>query len=367
MISKVKSFLTAGIAKAKTVINKKAFPALALAVAATLVLAFTLSSVHTVKISDGSQNYVVRSMSKDTNLAMKRVNLKGEYQVNKIQNRFLSTNIEISYLFPLTVTLGNTTNIYNVVAGTLGEIFEKIGVVTDEYDIISRPLTDYINEATTIDIVDVSYKTETRTERIPYQSTVVYSDKYNTNTKKVLMEGKEGSKIVTCSVKYVNGEAVETTVLEETVVEAAVDKTTVVGTKKVQMAAAPAPTTVPASSVKSMSTLTPPSSLQLDTKGVPVKYSSKKTMKATAYTYTGSKCATGVSPQPGYIAVDPREIPYGTKMYIVSNDGKYVYGYAIAADTGGFINGSVDLDLFFTSEAGCQSFGVRNVTVYFLD
>ena len=364
MISKVKSFLTAGIAKAKTVINKKAFPALVLAVAACVVIAFTLSSVHTVRISDGNQNFVVRSMNKDTNLAMKRVNLKGEYQVDKIQNRFFSTNIEISYLFPLTVTLGNTTNIYNVVAGTLSDILAKIGIVTDEYDIISRPLTDYINEPTTIDIVDVSYKTETRTERIPYQSTVVYSDKYNTNTKKVLKEGKEGSKIVTCSVKYINGEAVETTVLGETVVEAAVDKTTVVGTKKVQMAAAP---TVSASSVKSISTLTPPSSLQLDTKGVPTKYSSKKTMKATAYTYTGSKCATGVSPQPGYIAVDPREIPYGTKMYIVSNDGKYVYGYAIAADTGGFINGSVDLDLFFTSEAGCQSFGVRNVTVYFLD
>ena len=296
MILKVKSFLTAGIAKAKTVISKKAFPALVLAVATCLVLVFTLGSVHTVRISDGTQNFIVRSMSKDTSVAIKRANLNGEYQVNKIQNRLFSTNIEISYLFPLTVTFGNTTNIYNVVAGTLSEILDKAGIVLDEYDIVSRPLTDYISESTTIDIVDVAYKTVTRTERIPYQSTVVYSDKYTTNTKKVLKEGKEGSKSVTCSFKYVNGEAVETTVVGETIVEAAVDRTTVVGTKKVQMASAPAAVTVPASSVKSVSTLTPPSSLQLDTKGVPTKYSSKKTLKATAYTYTGSKCATGVSP-----------------------------------------------------------------------
>ena len=36
----------------------------------------------------------------------------------------------------------------------------------------------------------------------------------------------------------------------------------------------------------------------------------------------------------GVIAVDPTVIPYGTKMYIESADGKYIYGYAIAGDCG---------------------------------
>lgn len=367
MYQKIKSFLNVGLSKAKSIIKHRAFSMVALALSVVIVIAFTLSSVHTFKISDGNQNFVVRTMNKDSSAALKRVNLDGEYKIKDVQSNYFSTNLEISYLFPLTVTLGKTTNVYNVVAGTLGDILKTVDITLDEYDIVSRPLTDYINTATMIDIVDVSYKTETRTEKIPYQSNVVYSDKYNANTKKVLNEGKEGEKVVTCNVKYVNGEAVETTVLEEKVLTDAVDKTTVVGTKKVQMAAAPASDSVPASSVKSISTLTPPSSVKLDSKGVPVKYSSKKTMKATAYTYTGNRCSTGVSPQPGYIAVDPKEIPYGTKMYIVSNDGKYVYGYAIAADTGGFTRGSVDLDLFFSTKSQCINFGVRNVTVYFLD
>jgi 3D (Asp-Asp-Asp) domain-containing protein len=77
--------------------------------------------------------------------------------------------------------------------------------------------------------------------------------------------------------------------------------------------------------------------------------------------------ATGKYPKPGYVAVDPKEIPYGTKMYIVSADGQYVYGYAIAADTGGFIHGTrADMDLFLDSEQQCVQFGRRDIIVYFV-
>ena len=39
----------------------------------------------------------------------------------------------------------------------------------------------------------------------------------------------------------------------------------------------------------------------------------------------------------GNVAVDPRIIPYGSKLFIMSADGKYVYGYGIACDTGGSV------------------------------
>jgi 3D (Asp-Asp-Asp) domain-containing protein len=105
----------------------------------------------------------------------------------------------------------------------------------------------------------------------------------------------------------------------------------------------------------------------LDENGKPIKYLSKTTLRATAYTHTGNKMATGKYPTPGYVAVDPKEIPYGTKMYIVSADGKYVYGYAIAADTGGFIHDTrADMDLFLDTEAQCVQFGRRDIVVYFV-
>ena len=100
-------------------------------------------------------------------------------------------------------------------------------------------------------------------------------------------------------------------------------------------------------------------------------YTYKKTMKAkaTAYTHTDAGCdkitATGTTVRWGTVAVDPRQIPYGTKMFIVSNDGKYVYGVSTAEDCGGSIKGN-RIDLYMPTSKQCYAFGVRNCTIYFL-
>ena len=78
--------------------------------------------------------------------------------------------------------------------------------------------------------------------------------------------------------------------------------------------------------------------------------------------------ATGSSVRPGVVAVDPREIPYGTEMWIVSSDGKYVYGFARAEDTGGFVhfrNGAT-VDLYMNSYEECCNWGWRGVKIYIL-
>ena len=71
----------------------------------------------------------------------------------------------------------------------------------------------------------------------------------------------------------------------------------------------------------------------------------------------------------GYIAVDPNEIPYGSKLYIRTADGSIIYGYAIAADTGGFVYKypEVTVDLFLESEAEAKSFGRKNVEIFILE
>ena len=92
-------------------------------------------------------------------------------------------------------------------------------------------------------------------------------------------------------------------------------------------------------------------------------------MVATAYTNTDPRCtlwtATGTLCRVGAIAVDPKVIPYGTRMYIVTNDGRYVYGIAVAEDCGGAIKGN-RVDLYFNTDAECRAFGIRNCTIYFL-
>ncbi len=93
---------------------------------------------------------------------------------------------------------------------------------------------------------------------------------------------------------------------------------------------------------------------------------------ATAYTDTVGcngafvgKTATGRKPQYGVIAVDPRVIPLGSKLYVESTDGSWVYGYAVAGDTGGAIKGN-KVDLFFNTYNECIKFGRRQAKVYVL-
>lgn len=91
-------------------------------------------------------------------------------------------------------------------------------------------------------------------------------------------------------------------------------------------------------------------------------------MASTAYTPYCSGCsgktATGINlrANPGLkvIAVDPNVIPLGTKVHVEG------YGYAIAADTGGAINGG-KIDVLFYSKSEALNWGRKTVTVTILE
>lgn len=108
--------------------------------------------------------------------------------------------------------------------------------------------------------------------------------------------------------------------------------------------------------------------VQVDENGEPLYYSKVIKGTATAY-YTGTITSRGTRPMQGTVAVDPREIPYGTKMYITSADGSIVYGLAVAEDTGGFIHWAhgATVDLYMYSKTDCISWGFRGVNIYILD
>ena len=93
-------------------------------------------------------------------------------------------------------------------------------------------------------------------------------------------------------------------------------------------------------------------------------------MRATAYSSEdpggGNRTASGTPVRVGAVAVQKDQLPFGTKLYIVSNDGAYSYGFSIAEDTGGGIREN-RIDLYFNTAAECIQFGVRNCTVYVLD
>ena len=94
-----------------------------------------------------------------------------------------------------------------------------------------------------------------------------------------------------------------------------------------------------------------------------VKYKKVLYGEATAYTWGGGASghtSVGLYPKRGIVAVDPRVIPYYTKLYIPG------YGMAIAGDTGGAIVGT-RIDLFMDSLHECYQWGRRDVEIYILE
>jgi 3D (Asp-Asp-Asp) domain-containing protein len=81
----------------------------------------------------------------------------------------------------------------------------------------------------------------------------------------------------------------------------------------------------------------------------------KVRVQAYAYHLRGFT-ARGTRTQLGTVAVDPRVIPMGSKLYIPG------YGWGRAVDTGGAIQGR-KIDVWLPTLSQCLQWGVRDVTI----
>ena len=100
-------------------------------------------------------------------------------------------------------------------------------------------------------------------------------------------------------------------------------------------------------------------------------------MRATAYDLSVESCGklpdhpeygitfSGTKARPGVVAVDPRVVNLGSKLYIESMDRTPDYGFAKAEDTGSAIKGN-RVDLFIEDRTQALRYGVRTVKVYVL-
>jgi len=91
-------------------------------------------------------------------------------------------------------------------------------------------------------------------------------------------------------------------------------------------------------------------------------------VSASAFTATCNGCSgvtsTGINlkrnPDVKVIAVDPKVIKLGTKVYVEG------YGYAVAGDTGSTIKGN-KIDVFFPTKNEAYKWGRKNVTIKILE
>lgn len=240
---------------------------------------------------------------------------------------------------------------------TVGELLEKLDLTLERDDVLSHSQDTQTFNGMQLRVDAVVTREETYTAVLRREVTFCNDASIPAGTREVLVEGRDAEVLRTAQVTYINGVEVERKVLGEKMTIQPVTQIIAVGTGAAPEAVDPNGMPVIGDGYIILPT------------GEVLTYTKTDTVRATAYTHTDAGCdmitATGSVVHRGTVAVDPRFIPYGTRMFIVANDGSYVYGVAEAEDCGGAIKRD-RMDLYFPTYEECMAFGWRTCTVYFL-
>lgn len=275
-------------------------------------------------------------------------------------------HIGVGKNFKVNVVADGKKRSFSVNSGTVSDLLSEAGVKVNEYDLLNFKTDDALKPGMTVRLRRVTFKLETRTVSVEYKTKKKKTKDLYLGEMYLEREGENGERKDIYIKTYIDGEFKKDFLASSEVTKRAVDEVIFVGTKK-RLVKIDDVGTVGYSGLRAVSELPSTVKIELDEYGKPVKYKRKIVGSATAY-YGGGITATGQKAMPGRVAVDPREIPYGSKLYVVSCDGTCVYGYCEASDTGGFIyNSETVIDLYFNTFAECSNFGRRNVEIYVLE
>jgi resuscitation-promoting factor RpfB len=198
----------------------------------------------------------------------------------------------------------------------VGDALKGAGYDVQSEDVVTPTKTNPVTNGMVIGLATIRDVKQSQNTPIPYATVYQYDSSQADGTTLVAQPGTDGYVHREFTVKQINGQEVVRQETTETTVQPT-DEVVTIGTY------VPAtPTPEPAAVY-----VAPDSSGQcLATYSVWATY-------YTAASAGGSTTATGTGVYKGIIAVDPRVIPLGTRIYVPG------YGYGIAADTGGGVEG----------------------------
>ena len=227
---------------------------------------------------------------------------------------------------------------------TVKDFIESHGIDPESSIRTNVALNEKVTPDMTIQVTYLDEKTVAADEVLHYGTKKIANNTMVSGQTNLISKGTDGLVNRVYQEYYENGELVNREVVKETIKVAAVDEVVEYGTKS-------------RNSIKY-------SGVNIS-RGNEYRYKDCLTVTATAYC-CGTTTATGMKVRYGVVAVDPRVIPLGSRLYIEAENGTWIYGTAVAADTGGAIKGN-KIDLYVESYSDAINFGRRKAKVYILE
>lgn len=238
---------------------------------------------------------------------------------------------------------------YKTSCKTVKELLSDLKIKVDDDDIVIPDLDTELKSEGKISIIKVDVKVIEKEVEAPFKTIKKKNKELTHKQSKILIQGVNGKNIVKCKEYYAGDKLIKEEVIHVETIVKPIDQVFEEGTKDVFT----------------------------NDRG---DFTARKAIKMVATAYEAGPRSTGKRPgdkgygitasgaraKRGTVAVDPRVIPLGTKLYIKSlTPGVPDYGFAIAQDTGGAIKGN-KIDLFMDTVWECLQFGRRPVMVYIL-
>lgn len=256
-----------------------------------------------------------------------------------------STNVSLSCRCKVSLVVGGKDQgEKETTKATVREFLEEQKISLGVWDEVSTKLEAKIENGMKISIDRIEQVVKKEVKTIKFETEEQKDDKMAKGEKKEITPGKLGKEIYQITLFYKNGQPMmkdgkavsESKLIEKIDPVKAVVK---IGTNEDTRPAFAGAGSLPNG----------------------VRYKKMMMAESTAYTSApGARTASGKVARVGLVAVDPRVIPLGTKLYIEG------YGYAEAADTGGAVKGNI-VDVYLNSAAECRQWGRRDVKVYILE
>lgn len=357
------------------------------------------SAACTYVMTDGERYETVRLYPGSVEEACSKAGFRNVEVVNRKDDDGI-VYLTLKETFDVSIQTSDETLTIRTAPCTVGELLEANGISVGSDDIVTPDVDDWLSESSQITVTRVSFSTVTETEDVPFSVEVQYDSQLLKGVQEIARYGENGEKSIEYRVEEHDGEEVAREVVKEEEVKPPVNCIVKQGiriaqNKQEEQATASESTTATSSQTLPSSQPETESSGELSTAGrsqvwsVPAgidddtenkiitagdgssyEYTAVIDVTATAYHRVedgGEITASGTVTQYGTIAVDPRVIPLGSRLYVVSDGGdqSWSYGPGLAEDTGGLIKGT-KIDLFFMTGDEADDFGIRPAKVYIL-